>query len=105
MTHLTPAEIANWIAVYVTVGLCCAIAVTLSVGVLAVQLVRERASTEVRGPPLSSHLFAKDLVALAEALLPLDTSGPRDRGLVCRDAVLVLISDSKAAESIARTAP
>lgn len=48
MTRLTQLEIANWIAVYVAVGLCCAIAVMLSVGVLAVQLVRERTWTQVR---------------------------------------------------------
>lgn len=48
MTHLTQAEIANWIAIYVAVGLCCAIAVALSVAVLAAQLIRERAWTEVR---------------------------------------------------------
>lgn len=48
MTHLTQAEIANWIAVYVAVGLCCLIAKLMSVGVLAIQLVRERTWAQVR---------------------------------------------------------
>ena len=47
MTHLTQIEIANWIAVYVAVGICCAIGVALSVGVLAAQLIRERTWCEV----------------------------------------------------------
>lgn len=48
MTHLTQVEIGNWLALYVAVGLCCAIAVILSVTVLAMRLVRERAWTEVQ---------------------------------------------------------
>jgi hypothetical protein len=42
MAQLTQMEIANWLAIYVGVGLCCALAVSLSVGVLLGQLVQER---------------------------------------------------------------
>jgi hypothetical protein len=49
MAQLTQMEIANWLAIYVGVGLCCALAVSLSVAVLLGQLVQERAWRQIHG--------------------------------------------------------
>ncbi len=43
MGHLTQVEIANWIALYVAAGLCCGIAVILSVATTFIEIYRERA--------------------------------------------------------------
>lgn len=42
MAHLSALEIQNWIALYLAAGLCCAIAIALSVGTCAVEMYRER---------------------------------------------------------------
>ena len=42
MTHMSEAEIANWIALYTATGLCCGIAMVLSVLVLSARLLREK---------------------------------------------------------------
>ncbi|EZP77138.1 hypothetical protein BV97_04463 [Novosphingobium resinovorum] len=49
MAQLTRMEITNWLAIYVGVGLCCALAVSLSVAVLLGQLVQERAWRQIHG--------------------------------------------------------
>ena len=41
MSGLTPLEVANWIALYTAPGLCCAIAMVLSVSVADIRLYRE----------------------------------------------------------------
>lgn len=43
MAHLTANEIANWIALYAAAGLCCGLAVILSVATSLSELYRERA--------------------------------------------------------------
>lgn len=48
MAHLSPVEIANWIAIYLAAAMCCAIAMVLSVSVAAHGLWRERAWEEAR---------------------------------------------------------
>ena len=48
MTHLTQLEIANWIALYVAAGLCCFIAILLSVTTAAVQIYQQRAWGDIR---------------------------------------------------------
>ncbi len=40
-------EIANWIALYVAAGLCCGIAVILSVATTFIEIYRERAWTNI----------------------------------------------------------
>ncbi|MBB6193825.1 hypothetical protein FHS51_004084, partial [Sphingobium wenxiniae] len=47
MAHLTQVEIANWIALYVAAGLCCGIAVILSVATTFIEIYRERAWTNI----------------------------------------------------------
>ena len=48
MAQLSQAELANWIALYVAAGLCCALAMALSVGRLMWQLYAERVWADVR---------------------------------------------------------
>jgi uncharacterized membrane protein (DUF2068 family) len=48
MAHLSPVEIANWIAIYLAAGMCCAIAMVMSVSVAAHGVWRERAWQEAR---------------------------------------------------------
>ena len=48
MAHLTQVELINWIALYTATGLCCAIAMVLSVSVAGVRLYREQSWQEVR---------------------------------------------------------
>jgi hypothetical protein len=48
MAHLSHLEITNWIALYVATGLCCAIAMALSVTTAGYQLIQERAWSEIR---------------------------------------------------------
>lgn len=48
MSQFTQIEIANWIAIYVAAGLCCAIALCLSVGVAAHGLWQDKAWTDLR---------------------------------------------------------
>ncbi|OYX59604.1 MAG: hypothetical protein B7Y89_18020 [Novosphingobium sp. 32-60-15] len=43
MATLSPIEISNWLAIYAATGLCCAIAVILSVTISLAELYRERA--------------------------------------------------------------
>lgn len=47
MAHLTQVEIGNWIALYVAAGLCCGIAVVLSVAIALIEIYRERAWTNI----------------------------------------------------------
>lgn len=47
MAHLSHLEMTNWIALYVAAGLCCGIAMILSIGTVAIQLYRERAWASV----------------------------------------------------------
>ncbi|MBX9661580.1 MAG: hypothetical protein K2X00_23730 [Nitrospiraceae bacterium] len=42
MQHLTQLEIANWAALYVAAGLCCAIAFALSCATAFLEMYRER---------------------------------------------------------------
>ena len=49
MSQLAPLEISNWIAIYLATGICCAIALTLSVGSVAIEMYRERAWTGITG--------------------------------------------------------
>ena len=48
MAHLTQVELINWIALYTATGLCCAIAMVLSVSVAGIRLYRERSWEEMR---------------------------------------------------------
>lgn len=43
MSQLSALEISNWVAIYLAAGLCCGIAMFLSVGVTAHNLWREKA--------------------------------------------------------------
>ncbi|OYZ99306.1 MAG: hypothetical protein B7X99_08560 [Rhizobiales bacterium 17-65-6] len=43
MATLSPIEISNWLAIYAATGLCCGIAVILSVTISLAELYRERA--------------------------------------------------------------
>lgn len=43
MTDLSQAEIANWLALYAAAGVCCGLAVMLSVATSIYDLYRERA--------------------------------------------------------------
>jgi hypothetical protein len=43
MTHLSHLELSNWIALYLAAGLCCAIAIVLSVASLGAQMYAEKA--------------------------------------------------------------
>lgn len=49
MTHMSEAEIANWVALYSATGLCCGIAMLLSVLVLSRRLWREKVWRDPRG--------------------------------------------------------
>ena len=52
MGQLSAIELANWLALYLATGICCAIAFTLSSGAVLYALCRERgwvAVTSVRG--------------------------------------------------------
>ncbi|PBN42285.1 hypothetical protein [Sphingobium sp. D43FB] len=42
MQQLTAIELANWLALYLAAGLCCAIALALSCATTMVELYRER---------------------------------------------------------------
>lgn len=48
MSQFSSIEIANWIAIYVAAGLCCGIAMVLSVGVTLHGMWRDRAWNDVR---------------------------------------------------------
>lgn len=48
MAHLNQVEVINWIALYIATGLCCVIAMVLSVSVAGVRLYREQYWQEVR---------------------------------------------------------
>lgn len=48
MAHLTAVEISNWIAIYLAAGICCAIAMVLSVSMTLHGLWRDRASLDIR---------------------------------------------------------
>lgn len=48
MAQLTQLEISNWISIYVAAGICCAIAITLSVATLSYQLYSERAWSQLQ---------------------------------------------------------
>lgn len=43
MATLSPVEISNWLAIYAATGLCCLLAVILSVTISLAELYRERA--------------------------------------------------------------
>lgn len=43
MAQLTQVELSNWIAIYVATGICCGLAMTLSISTLSIQLYREQA--------------------------------------------------------------
>lgn len=45
MATLSPIEISNWLAIYAATGLCCGIAVILTVFISLTQLYREKAWT------------------------------------------------------------
>lgn len=47
MDQFTPVEIANWIAIYLAAGLCCAIAMVLSVSVTLHGMWRDRVWEDV----------------------------------------------------------
>jgi hypothetical protein len=47
VTQLSPIEISNWIAIYLAAGLCCTIAMMLSVSVTLHGLWKDRAWAEV----------------------------------------------------------
>lgn len=48
MNQFSPVEIANWVAIYLAAGLCCAIAMTLSVSVTLHGIWKEQAWNDVR---------------------------------------------------------
>ena len=48
MTHLSDLELQNWIALYAAVGICCVIAIALSLTAAAVELYREQAWQQCR---------------------------------------------------------
>nr|WP_277925985.1 hypothetical protein [Sphingomonas sp. JXJ CY 53] len=48
VSQFTPIEIANWIAIYLAAGLCCGIAMCLSVSVTIHGLWRDRVWNDVR---------------------------------------------------------
>ena len=43
MSHLSPVEMQNWLALYAATGLCCAFATVFSIGTMLAQLHQERA--------------------------------------------------------------
>jgi hypothetical protein len=49
MAHLSEAELTNWTALYTATALCCAIAMSLAILVLACRLWREKVWTQLRG--------------------------------------------------------
>jgi hypothetical protein len=48
MAQLSALEIQNWMALYAAASLCCAFAVVLSVGAVAIDLFREQAWTNMK---------------------------------------------------------
>jgi len=46
--HLSALELQNWMALYAAAGLCCGLAIALSIGTVLVQLHRENAWRDVR---------------------------------------------------------
>ncbi|TGX49138.1 hypothetical protein E5A73_20065 [Sphingomonas gei] len=50
MTGMTQSELANWIALYAATGLCCGIALILSIIVTIGEFHRTRAWTSVKTP-------------------------------------------------------
>ena len=48
MAHLTQVELVNWVALYTATGLCCAIAMVLSISVASFRLYREQSWQDVR---------------------------------------------------------
>ncbi|WP_337847833.1 hypothetical protein [Sphingomonas sp.] len=48
MAQMTQIEIANWLALYLAAGICCAIACTLAVATTALEIYRERSWATVR---------------------------------------------------------
>lgn len=55
---MTPAEFANWISIYVATGICCVIALALSVLSVGHELVKERAWIEATSSWRNMVLFA-----------------------------------------------
>ena len=49
MQHLSPVEMANWMALYAATGVCCMMAIGLSVGFAAHQLYREQPWRDIHG--------------------------------------------------------
>ena len=43
VAHLSAVELHNWIALYAAAGVCCALAMIMSLGLILVQLYREQA--------------------------------------------------------------
>ena len=46
-TAMTQTELANWLAIYAATGLCCAVAIIMSVSTVVYELYRERASRTI----------------------------------------------------------
>lgn len=48
MIQLTQLELANWLALYLAAGTCCAIACTLAMATTAVEIYRDRSWASVK---------------------------------------------------------
>jgi|TARA_B100000378_G_scaffold210564_1_gene173600 hypothetical protein len=57
--HLSAAELQNWIALYAAAGLCCALALIMSLGFITVELCRERTWETVTTPRNLLRLIPK----------------------------------------------
>lgn len=57
MQHLTQIELANWIALYVATGFCCAIAFALAWATTLIEVYQERSWATI-GSVKSALLFA-----------------------------------------------
>ena len=90
VNQFSPVEIANWVAIYLAAGLCCAIAM--------VALCERHASRNLEGASLErrSHVpwcdivTAEGMVALAEAVPAVDAGNSRHRRFVRRHDELEL---------------
>ena len=49
MHSLSTNEISNWIAIYVATGICCVLALSLSVATVGFEVTRERAWRQIDG--------------------------------------------------------
>ncbi len=80
MNQLSPLEISNWIAIYLAAGLCCAIAMALSVSFALHGLWRDRAWADA-GTVKGAVLFLPKLWWRWQKLYLLST--PVTLGIVC----------------------